>query len=121
MKYSLRNDLKLVVSVLKYDTVLNFQNHFIYDDICWLAKKVSSSGKASSSCKTRQKLFDMQVFTRNVILQYKAIFGRNFICTGAKVTTDQFVKLLDLKPKQEVLDVGFGFGGSAFYMAEVNI
>ena len=31
----------------------------------------------------------------------------------------EFVRMLELKQGQKVLDVGSGIGGSAFYMAEV--
>ncbi|KAH0875810.1 hypothetical protein HID58_073172 [Brassica napus] len=33
-------------------------------------------------------------------------------------TTKKFVDMLDLKPGQKVLDVGYGIGGGDFYMAE---
>lgn len=32
----------------------------------------------------------------------------------------EFVKLLKLKPKEHVLDVGSGIGGGDFYMARVR-
>lgn len=33
----------------------------------------------------------------------------------------EFVKMLNLKPGQKVLDVGCGIGGSAFYMIKVTV
>lgn len=54
------------------------------------------------------------------ILRYERIFGDNFISTGGIETTEEFVKMLNLKPKEHVLDVGSGIGGGDFYMAKVK-
>ena len=35
--------------------------------------------------------------------------------------SQEFVKMLHLKPNEKVLDVGSGFGGSAFHMSQVSL
>jgi len=39
------------------------------------------------------------------------------VSTGGQVTTEEFVKKLNLTPENVILDVGCGIGGSAFHMA----
>ena len=75
----------------------------------------------SSSSKTFQEFLDQQQSSRNGILCYEKVFGEHFISTGGLDTTKEFVNMLELRPKQKVLDVGSGIGGSAFYMAKVPI
>jgi len=85
------------------------------NQVCWLWKKVISEGPAS---KNFQKFLDTQQYTATGILRYERIFGEGFVSTGGMETTKEFVKMLDLKPEQRVLDVGCGIGGGDFYMAE---
>ncbi len=99
---------------------IHFQNKFNYREICWLAKKIDSSETSISSYKTFQEFLDQQQYSINSILQYEHIFGKHFVSPGGPDTTEQFVKLLNLKPRQKLLDVGSGIGGSAFYMAKVS-
>ena len=73
-----------------------------------------------NSHKTFQEFLDQQQYSKNGILRYEKIFGKHFVSTGGRETTVDFVKMLDLKTKQRVLDVGSGIGGSAFYMAQVK-
>ncbi|CAH1779771.1 unnamed protein product [Owenia fusiformis] len=68
--------------------------------------------------KTFQEFLDNEQYSRNSILRYEKIFGKDFISTGGLETTKEFVGMLDMKEGDEVLDVGSGIGGSAFYMAE---
>ena len=49
-------------------------------------------------------------------MRYEKIFGQDFVSTGGMDTSREFVKLLNLKTNQKVLDVGCGIGGSAFLM-----
>jgi phosphoethanolamine N-methyltransferase len=63
-----------------------------------------------------QKFLDEQQYTRNGILRYEKIFGEDFVSTGGKETTVEFVEMLNLRKFQKVLDVGAGIGGSAFLM-----
>ncbi|KAK2150774.1 hypothetical protein LSH36_390g02124 [Paralvinella palmiformis] len=104
------------------DTYIKYKSN--YNQICWLAQKVHQSEPFSSSSKTFQEFLDQQQYSRNGILRYEKIFGRHFISTGGLDTTKEFVNMLELRPKQKVLDVGSGIGGSAFYMAksyDVNV
>ena len=57
------------------------------------------------------------LYSRNGITRYEEIFGKTFVSTGGKTTTEEFVAKLDLKPGMKVLDIGSGAGGSAFLMA----
>ncbi|KAK2160634.1 hypothetical protein NP493_1634g00028 [Ridgeia piscesae] len=67
---------------------------------------------------TFQEFLDSQQYSHNSILRYERIFGRNYVSTGGKETTEELVKMLNLKEGQTVLDIGCGIGGSAFYMAK---
>jgi len=64
-----------------------------------------------------QEWLDQNQYSRNGILRYEQIFGRTWVSVGGETTTDEFLKKLDLKPGMQVLDIGCGTGGSAFYMA----
>merc|ERR1711997_1215399 len=67
--------------------------------------------------KEHQEFLDTNQYSTNGITRYEEIFGRTFVSTGGKTTTEAFVAMLDLKPGMKVLDIGSGAGGSAFYMA----
>ena len=54
---------------------------------------------------------DQRQYTRNGVLRYEKIFGSGFVSTGGIDTTTEFLKKLNLKPGQKVLDVGCGIGG----------
>lgn len=64
---------------------------------------------------------DHKQYTRNGVLRYEKIFGAGFISTGGIDTTIPFLKELNLKANQKVLDVGCGIGGGDFLMADVNL
>lgn len=61
---------------------------------------------------------DHKQYSRNGVIRYEVIFGAGFVSTGGVDTTTQFLKELDLKPNEKVLDVGCGIGGGDFLMAE---
>ena len=61
---------------------------------------------------------DTGQYTVKEIKKYEAVYGRNFISPGGLATAQEFTALLDLQPGMQVLDVGCGIGGGAFYMAE---
>lgn len=86
--------------------------------ICWLLTKVRVAKSESHGYKTFQEFLDKKQYSRTGILRYERIFGDNFVSTGGIETTEEFVKLLKLKPKEHVLDVGSGIGGGDFYMAK---
>ena len=67
-----------------------------------------------------ETFFDHKQYTLDGILKYEKIFGDGFISTGGKNSTEEFLKTLDLKPGQRVLDVGCGIGGGDFMMAKVS-
>jgi len=61
---------------------------------------------------------DSSQYTRESILKYEKIYGHGYISTGGLDSTQDIVKMLNLQPNMEVLDVGSGIGGSAFHMAQ---
>jgi phosphoethanolamine N-methyltransferase len=61
---------------------------------------------------------DTGQYSPKEIAKYEAVYGRNFVSPGGLVTAQEFAALLHLKPGMQVLDVGCGLGGSAFYMAQ---
>merc|ERR1712087_424924 len=67
--------------------------------------------------KEHQEFLDTNQYSTNGITRYEEIFGKTFVSTGGKTTTEEFVAMLDLKPGMKVLDIGSGAGGSAFLMA----
>ena len=67
--------------------------------------------------KEHQEFLDANQYSTNGITRYEEIFGKTFVSTGGKTTTEAFVAMLDLKPDMKVLDIGSGAGGSAFLMA----
>jgi len=58
-------------------------------------------------------------YSRQSILRYEKIFGKNYISTGGPATTDYLCELLGDKLANgvKVLDVGSGIGGAAFHLA----
>lgn len=64
-----------------------------------------------------QAFLDGQQYTEDGIRRYEFIFGETYVSTGGQETTEEFVKLLNLNEKSQVLDVGCGIGGSAFHIA----
>ncbi|GAA0144799.1 methyltransferase [Lithospermum erythrorhizon] len=83
------------------------------NQICWSWQKVSSEDD-----KGFQRFLDMVQYKCSGILRYERVFGKGYVSTGGLDTTREFVEKLDLKPGQNVLDVGCGIGGGDFYMAE---
>ncbi|KAI0226388.1 Phosphoethanolamine N-methyltransferase [Lamellibrachia satsuma] len=90
------------------------------NQICWLVHKVLREKKETidNNFTTFQEFLDSQQYSHNSILRYERIFGQNYVSTGGKETTEELVKLLNLKEREKVLDIGCGIGGSAFYMAK---
>jgi len=89
------------------------------NQLCWLLQKeVMESKGRYQGFKTFQEFLDNKQYSRNGILCYEYFFGQDFVSTGGRDTTEEFVAHLDLKAGQQVLDVGVGIGGSAFYMAK---
>jgi phosphoethanolamine N-methyltransferase len=87
------------------------------NQMCWLWEKVQTS-EPTANGNASQEFLDSQQYAINGILRYEKIFGKGFVSTGGKDTTEDFAKMLDLKPGQHVLDVGCGIGGGCFYLAE---
>jgi len=85
------------------------------NQVCWLWQKVESDGP---DVKGFQQFLDTVQYTETGILRYERIFGEGFVSTGGLETTKEFVKKLELKAGDHVLDVGCGIGGGDFYMAE---
>jgi phosphoethanolamine N-methyltransferase len=68
-----------------------------------------------------QEFLDHKQYTLDGILKYERIFGDGFISTGGRHSTEEFLKSLDLKPGQPVLDVGCGIGGGDVLMAQIKL
>jgi phosphoethanolamine N-methyltransferase len=81
--------------------------------IAWVWQKTLRQG----SVDELKYFLDNNQYSRHSILRYERIFGTAFVSTGGLETTRELVQKLDLQPGSEVLDVGCGIGGSAFYMA----
>ncbi|XP_069550606.1 phosphoethanolamine methyltransferase [Brachyistius frenatus] len=88
------------------------------NQICWLLEKVPRSSNTQNGFNTFQQFLDNQQYTRHGILRYEKMFGAGYVSTGGPSTTKEFVDLLNLKPRQKVLDIGCGIGGGDFYMAK---
>lgn len=98
------------------DTYIKHKNNA--NQVAWLVQKVKRDTTKIQGFKTFRDFLDTQQYSATGILRYEKIFGRTFVSTGGLETTEEFVAMLDLKPGQQVLDVGGGIGGSAFYMAK---
>ncbi len=72
----------------------------------------------ATSTEEHSAQLDASQYTRESIQKYEAIFGRNFVSTGGLQSTQEIVASLNLQPGMQVLDIGSGLGGSAFYMAQ---
>ncbi|KAK7844315.1 phosphoethanolamine n-methyltransferase 1 [Quercus suber] len=83
------------------------------NQICWTWQKVRSEDDRGF-----QRFLDNVQYKSSGILRYERVFGQGFVSTGGIDTTKEFVQKLELKPGQNVLDVGCGIGGGDFYMAE---
>ncbi|XP_050397141.2 uncharacterized protein LOC126815505 isoform X2 [Patella vulgata] len=88
------------------------------DQMVWLLQKVKRSNTSNFGYKNFQDFLDNQQYSKNGILRYEKVFGRTYVSTGGYETTKEFVDMLNLQAGQQVLDVGAGIGGSAFYMAK---
>lgn len=61
---------------------------------------------------------DTTQYTVNGILRYEKVFGHNFVSTGGIKTTQELLSEIDLTPGTQILDIGSGLGGSAFFIEE---
>ncbi|KAJ8302833.1 hypothetical protein KUTeg_019229 [Tegillarca granosa] len=106
-------DIVLRRSVHSYTKLKQNSNQYV-----WLVQKVKRALDSNHGFKSFQDFLDNQQYSKNGILRYEKIFGRTYVSTGGYDTTKEFVSMLNLKHGQEVLDVGCGIGGSAFYMVK---
>ena len=83
-----------------------------------------------------QKFLDKDLYERHKILRFEQMYGKTWVSTGGQETTTELFNELDLKVSEQtnsvhnelckilvhqsgmqMLDVGCGIGGSAFYAA----
>ncbi|XP_063001910.1 uncharacterized protein LOC134412067 [Elgaria multicarinata webbii] len=88
------------------------------NQVCWLLQKVARDRESTQGYDTFQSFLDNEQYATRSIRRYEWIFGPGFVSTGGLSTTQELMRMLDLKPGQQVLDVGCGIGGSDFYMAK---
>jgi len=105
-------DIIFFRAIQTYIDVKNNRNQ-----ICWLVEKSQRDieGK-NQGCHSFQQFLDEKQYSKNGILRYERIFGKDYVSTGGLETTVKYCKQLNLKPDMKVLDVGSGIGGSAFHM-----
>ncbi|KAK9963740.1 hypothetical protein ABG768_006906 [Culter alburnus] len=108
-------DMVLSKTVQTYVKMKKNQNQ-----LCWLMQKArrDATEQHQGGFSTFQEFLDNQQYTRRGILRYEKMFGSGYVSTGGLSTTKEFVDMLNLTPKQKVLDVGCGIGGGDFYMAK---
>lgn len=82
----------------------------------WLWKKVTLQNGSKGSF---QEFLDNNQYNKSGIRMYERVFGQGFVSPGGMTTTKEFVGRLNLQKNQQVLDVGCGIGGSAFYIANM--
>lgn len=85
--------------------------------VYFLWKKVTKPYN-EDTCRSFQNFLDNQQYSVQSITRYEKIFGEGYISTGGPQTTHEFVRMMNLKPSDRILDVGCGIGGGDFYMAE---
>jgi phosphoethanolamine N-methyltransferase len=78
----------------------------------------SSELHVSSKYASFQEFLDQHQYSKEGILSYEKIFGRNFVSTGGEKTTKEFCELLDIQKDQVALDICCGIGGGAFYISK---
>lgn len=84
------------------------------NQVCWKwQKKVDGIGAANA----QRHFLDGAQYTMDGITKYQLMFGNGFVSPGGLETTEEFSKLLELKPDENVLDVGCGVGGGAVFLA----
>ena len=63
------------------------------NQICWLIQKVRQQPSDNHGFKTFQEFLDTQQYSKNGILRYEKIFGRTFVSTGGRETTEVSILL----------------------------
>lgn len=88
------------------------------NQICWLVHKSERRTLLNNGFSNYQEYLDKHLYSVHNIRSYETVFGEGFISSGGMETTQKFVRMLNLKRGEHVLDVGSGTGGSAFRMAQ---
>lgn len=91
------------------------------NQIIWLTKKVERDLVAKQGLKTFQEFLDKKQYSKNGILRYERIFGKDYISSGGYESTIKFYNedlQQHLKNGMKILDIGCGVGGSAFLLRE---
>jgi len=84
------------------------------NQVCWKWRKVVAQEAAANELR---HFLDGNQYTSEGIAKYQLMFGDGFVSPGGRETTLEFSKLLQIKPDQNVLDVGCGVGGGAVLLA----
>ncbi|KAI3432717.1 hypothetical protein D9Q98_004260 [Chlorella vulgaris] len=102
-------ELVLCKSVDTYVRVKQNQNQVV-----WKWKKVVDD---EASAASQRHFLDSQQYHSESIARYERMFGTGFISPGGKEAHQEFCRVLNLQPDEQVLDVGCGLCGGAHYMA----